>query len=309
MPKVSVIMPLYNAEKYICYAVDSVLAQSFADFELIIVDDCGTDRSLELVKGYQDPRIRIFYNDRNRGIAYSRNRALKESRGEYIAVMDDDDWTPSYRLKEEVEYLDEHQNVDVVGGAMNTIDEHNRIIHESDVQILNNPKRIRAEIMFRGIMSNSSTMIRKSFIEKYHIRYRDNLYGIEDHDFWIRCSIYGNIVNVNRVYMHWRDSRDNETYRTVNDTKRKKAAAYEDIQRRALTENGFELSEKELQCFTREFSEGLSYRSDQDELKELYHVLQKMMEQGKRMDFSKELNYVCKMMFGRKVASSKIWDN
>ena len=117
IPKVSVIMPIYNAEKYISFAIDSILEQSFEDFELIMIDDCGEDGSIDIAKRYDDPRITILKNDGNQGIAYSRNRGMDSAKGEYIALMDDDDVAPNNRFELEVNYLDKHPEIDVIGGG------------------------------------------------------------------------------------------------------------------------------------------------------------------------------------------------
>ena len=84
-------MPVFNAEKYILKAVQSILSQTEKDFELILIDDCGTDKSVEIVSKLEDSRIRILKNNENRGIAWCRNRGIREAKGEYIALMDDDD--------------------------------------------------------------------------------------------------------------------------------------------------------------------------------------------------------------------------
>ena len=116
MPKVTVIMPLYNAKKYVREAMDCILNQTFKDFEFLIIDDCPTDGTLDIVNQIQDNRIRIIHNGKNQGIAYSRNRGLAEAKGEYIALMDDDDLTPLDRLEREVSFLDDYPEIGVIGG-------------------------------------------------------------------------------------------------------------------------------------------------------------------------------------------------
>ena len=91
MPAISVIMPVYNAEKYIRKSIESILYQTFEDFELVLIDDCGNDKSMEIARQFSDERIRIIENADNIGISSSRNRGIKESHGKYIALMDDDD--------------------------------------------------------------------------------------------------------------------------------------------------------------------------------------------------------------------------
>ena len=118
MPKVSVLIPLYKANNFIAETLDSVLNQKFTDFEIIVVDDCGNDGSLEIVESYRqkDRRIKVLNNDANHGIAYTRNRGLDECAGEYIALLDDDDLMIGERLDKQVRFLDEHTDIGAVAG-------------------------------------------------------------------------------------------------------------------------------------------------------------------------------------------------
>ena len=142
MAKVSVIMPVYNAEKYIGYAIESILKQNYSDLELIIINDQGSDKSMDIVRSYNDSRILIIDNECNKGIAYSRNRGIEAATGEYIAIMDDDDWAPEYRLGVEVEYLDNHPDISVVGGAANIMDENNTITRYCNYEIIKQTSNI-----------------------------------------------------------------------------------------------------------------------------------------------------------------------
>lgn len=102
---VSVIMPSFNTEKYIKYAIDSVLGQTYKNIELIIVDDCSTDNSVDVIKKYDDPKIKLIVNECNKGAAFSRNIALIESKGEWIAFLDSDDiWEPK-KLEEQIKFM------------------------------------------------------------------------------------------------------------------------------------------------------------------------------------------------------------
>jgi glycosyltransferase involved in cell wall biosynthesis len=105
MVKVSVIMTIFNGKKFLHEAIDSVLLQTLKDFELIIIDDGSTDSSLEIVKSYNDQRIKLLINEVNRGQSYSRNRGIKMASGEYIAVMDGDDIMYPNRLEIQMNYL------------------------------------------------------------------------------------------------------------------------------------------------------------------------------------------------------------
>ena len=120
MPQVSVIMPVYNGEKYLAEAIESILAQSFTDFELIVVDDGSTDDSAAKIQVYadRDSRIRFFKLPRNVGMADARNRGIDAATGEYIAQMDCDDVSIPWRLEKQVGFLQSHADIGVVGGFL-----------------------------------------------------------------------------------------------------------------------------------------------------------------------------------------------
>ena len=120
MPKVSVIMSVYNGEKYLAEAIESVLSQTLSSLELLVVDDCSTDGSAAIVREYanRDERIRLLQHDRNQGSASARNSGIAASRGEFIAEMDCDDISLPQRLEKQVEYLQSHPNIGVVGANL-----------------------------------------------------------------------------------------------------------------------------------------------------------------------------------------------
>lgn len=108
MPKISVILPAYNAEKYINEAIDSILTQTYRDFELIILNDCSKDRTEEIILSYEDDRIVYLKNQVNMGVAATLNRGLAAAKGEYVARMDADDISLPERFEKQAAYLDEH---------------------------------------------------------------------------------------------------------------------------------------------------------------------------------------------------------
>lgn len=120
-PKISLIMKVYNGERYLREAIDSILAQTFRDFELLIIDDGSTDGSADIVRGYSDARIRFLQNERNMGLCATQNRALEEARGAYIAVMDSDDISYPTRFERQVEFLETHEDVVMCGSFRNNL--------------------------------------------------------------------------------------------------------------------------------------------------------------------------------------------
>lgn len=308
-PKISVIMPVYNAEKYIRTAVESILCQTEGDFELIIIDDCGKDSSMDIVKDIKDKRICIVGNEKNMGIAYSRNRGLKAARGKYIALMDDDDIASLNRFEVETRFLDEHEDIAVVGGGVLRIDENGKIISYLD-QIICNPKRIRAELIFRDIIGNGSTMMRTEFIRKNNLQYKDNYLGMEDYKFWTECSVLGNIANIDKVLLYWRESSQSETIRIRKNKAAMRKQKFAEIQKETLEMNGFELNMEDLKTFTQCFSENKREYMDKSDLDKVFHLLNKLIVQGRNnhLENIKEFEIVCHKMFALKTENSSIWE-
>lgn len=120
-PKVSLVMKVYNGEKYLRQAIDSILGQTFSDFEFLIIDDGSTDGSADIVKSYQDTRIRFLQNEKNMGLCKTQNKVIAEAKGQYIAVMDCDDISYPDRFEKQVAYLDSHPGVMMCGTLRNDI--------------------------------------------------------------------------------------------------------------------------------------------------------------------------------------------
>ena len=114
-PKVTVVIPVYNREKYLGIAVDSILSQTFPDFELLVIDDGSIDRSIDVVLSHSDPRIRLVCNNTNLGVSTTRNKGIQLARGEYLAFLDSDDWAHPERLAKQTAFLDNHPDYSAVG--------------------------------------------------------------------------------------------------------------------------------------------------------------------------------------------------
>lgn len=307
MPKVSVIMPLYNAGKFVNYAIESILNQSFTDFELIVIDDCSEDASLEEVLKHKDQRLKIYKNEINQGIAFTRNRGIQEAQGQYIALMDDDDIASVNRLKLGNDYLDAHPDIDVVGGAMNIINAENKVTSYNPIFILHNPKRIRAELVYHDVIANGSSMMRQDFIQSNGIKYKNDMLGMEDYHFWIQCSVCGNITNMDDVLLYWRDTNLNESYYRKNKFGEKRKQVFKAIQQFALEKNNFKLTGKEVDLFTNVFCQRNQYHARKEEISKLYSIMNQLIAQSSGMEFANEWEYVCKRMFGIGIANADIW--
>lgn len=309
MAKVSVVIPLYNAQNYVLETIYSIKNQTYQDFDMVIVDDCSTDQSYNIIKNLNDNQIKLFQNQRNEGIAYTRNRAIELSTGEYIALMDDDDISPSYRLEHEVKYLEENPLIDIVGGHCRNIDSKGKDLNQQ-WNVYLNPNYIKAFMLFGNPIANSSALIRRSFLEKCSIKYKDNMYGAEDYFFWAECSLYGTIANLDEVMLYWRVNHGNETDRVFKNNLSERSKVIETIHNFLLDSYGFQITSKQKKILNKVFGDN-GIIDNKEEVIELYQVLYSIVRQAEklRLPHAKEVITMCRKRFGEKIGKAFfLWD-
>lgn len=201
-PAVSVLLPNYNGSEFLQKAVDSVLNQSFTDFELIVVEDGSTDGSAELLASYSDPRIRIIPLEQNEHICVALNTGLAAARGKYIARIDSDDcWLPN-KLEKQYRYMEENPDCGACFSLVTVVDEKETILTEEQspfVSIFREGNRTRYEwlryLFFSGChLCHSSAFFRRDIVEQLG-PYRTSLVQIQDYEYWLR------IANVSELYV------------------------------------------------------------------------------------------------------------
>jgi glycosyltransferase involved in cell wall biosynthesis len=186
VPTVSVLMPAYNAAAYLREAADSILAQTYADFELLIVDDGSTDATPDLLSDFTDDRVRRLRNDRNLGIPGTRNRCLAEAQGEYVAWMDADDRSRPERLQHQLDYLRQHPELAAVGSWAQVIDEAGAPLKQWHWET--DPQEIREVLPGRNCIVNGSTLARRAALQAIG---GFRLLVAEDYDLWLRLTDQG----------------------------------------------------------------------------------------------------------------------
>ena len=166
-PFISVVMSVYNAELYLAEAIESILQQSYENFEFIIVEDASTDSSLDILQSYhcKDNRVQIIYNEENVGLGVSLQKGIKHARGELIARMDADDISSGDRFKKQVDYLITHPDILVLGGDHKTINKEGKLI--SDFIYPKDPVLMRWNMLLGCglIVSNGATMMRRKVFD------------------------------------------------------------------------------------------------------------------------------------------------
>jgi glycosyltransferase involved in cell wall biosynthesis len=202
-PLVSVLMCVFNAENYLDEAIESILQQTFSDFEFIILDDGSKDNSLKIIQKHaaRDPRIKVISRE-NRGIIPSRNELLAASKGEYIAVMDADDIALPNRFNLQVQYLRSHQEVLGVGGNYHVIDSKGRFLTTFSLPETNDEIQKMMLVGHTAILHPTS-MFRSNAIKAIG-GYDPDYHLVEDLDLWLRLGEKGQIANLNVPVLKYR---------------------------------------------------------------------------------------------------------
>jgi glycosyltransferase involved in cell wall biosynthesis len=201
-PAISVLMPVCNAGRFLAPAVESVLAQTFSDFELIAIDDGSSDESGKVLANFaaRDPRIRLFSHG-NQGIVATLNRALELARAPLVARMDADDICRPDRFGKQVAYMQHHPEIAAVSGAMDVIDESDTYLRTDAFPTL--PDAIDSELLHRSCVCHPAVMARTAVLRSLG-GYRRNVQYAEDYDLWLRMSEVGRIANLPDVLLSHR---------------------------------------------------------------------------------------------------------
>jgi glycosyltransferase involved in cell wall biosynthesis len=205
LPKVSisVLLSVYNAEKYVGIAIESILNQTFTDFELIAIDDCSTDNSWQIVQKYMssDGRIKAVRNHTNLGGCETLNVGLKLAKGKYIARLDNDDWSYPDRLERQFNFLESHPSVGIVGGTIEIMNENGQLIGIRKYNI--SDKEIRKHIFRYSPFAHPLVMIRKTVLDKVGC-YDPVFAPADDYELYFRIGSESQFENLPDVLLRYR---------------------------------------------------------------------------------------------------------
>lgn len=200
MPDVTVLMPVYNGEKYLREAIESILGQTHKNFEFLILDDGSTDATASIIRSYRDERIRFLTNPLRLKLSGALNRGMDEARGSLIARMDADDIARPQRLARQVAFFRENRNVGVCGSWV-------RRFGTGKSRIDRNPTKcaeIRAYALFECPFSHPSVMLNKSLFAIAGLRYNGDFYPTEDYELWTRAVHAFPCANIPEVLLDYR---------------------------------------------------------------------------------------------------------
>lgn len=199
-PRVTVLMPVYNGEKHIREAIESILGQTFRDYEFLVINDGSTDRSVEIIISYRDPRIRLAHNDTNSGLIFTLNRGLALATGEFICRMDQDDISLPERLARQVAFMESRPEIAVCGGWFRKFGAGRSKI----VRWRTDADGIRCGLLFDAMVGHPTVILRRDFIRKYGLQYDPAYKNAEDFALWVRVAEHGDLANLGEVLLLYR---------------------------------------------------------------------------------------------------------
>jgi len=178
-PRVSVLMPVYNPGAYLTEAINCILAQTFSDFELILINDASTDNSEKIILSYTDPRIVYLRNEQNTGIVGALNRGIETSKGELLVRMDADDLVTTDRIEKLVKFMNQHPETGVASSYLKLFGNRNNVWEYST-----SDDDIKAGLLFTSTLAHAPCVIRKQVLIENNIRYSDHYPHMEDYVLW-----------------------------------------------------------------------------------------------------------------------------
>jgi glycosyltransferase involved in cell wall biosynthesis len=196
-PRISVLMPVYNVQNYVSEAVESILNQTYSDFELLILDDCSTDKTADVISQFHDKRIRYHRNETNLGLSENLNVGIRISKGEYLARMDGDDISMPTRLEKQVAILDKHPEIGICGTSFQFFGTRNDTIIQ--------PKQyddIKIKMLFGCVVT--LVVMRKDIFIDNNLWYQTDAFPAEDYKMWADCLHVTKIFNLSEVLFLYR---------------------------------------------------------------------------------------------------------
>lgn len=196
-PLISVVLPVYNVENYIAEAIESVLKQTIQDFEILIIDDCSTDNTLDVVRTYDDERIKIITKECNKGLIDSLNIGFELAKGKYIARMDGDDVNVFSRFEKQVNVLKSNSSIKACGCWLQEFGAGNRVIKHKK-----HHEEIAANLLWHCSMSLCCAMLDSAWAKQF--QFDETKKHVEDYDFWAKMHLTGRFYNIQEVLYHYR---------------------------------------------------------------------------------------------------------
>jgi glycosyltransferase involved in cell wall biosynthesis len=214
---VSVILPVFNSDLYLKESIDSILNQTYQNFELIIINDNSTDNSKQIIFNYTDNRINYYENLKNEGLVFTLNRGLKIAKGDFIARMDADDISLPFRFKKQVDFLNLYQDIDLIGSNYCTIDKNGKILNRVKYPL--NHEDIKFGLLFNSVICHPSIMFRRQIVDSNIFVYKNEYFPAEDYYLWTTLVSKIKIRNIDVFLLFYRIHDSQISKRKIQDQK------------------------------------------------------------------------------------------
>lgn len=246
MPRISVIMSVYNQEDYLSDAINSILNQTYSDFEFIIVNDGSNDKSSDVINSFNDARIRHLTNDGNKGLIYSLNRAIKESNNpEFIARMDSDDISLPTRFEEQINYMEKNPDVGILGTAITFFGND---LPEFDLKYPLSNSEIVPSMLWMNPIAHPTVLIRMKHIGNLY-KYDADFHKLEDYALWVNLIGKFLFCNLPNVLLKYRRHKGNVTGSYSTDQSKSQKALINILSTASLNAN-FNFTDEEIKVIS-----------------------------------------------------------
>jgi glycosyltransferase involved in cell wall biosynthesis len=261
-PLVSVLMPVYNAEKHLKEAIDSILSQSYTHFEFLIINDGSTDSSEGIIQSYADERIRLIVNAGNKGLIYSLNHGISQCRGKYIVRMDADDISLPQRIEEQVTFMEQHADVGVCGCNYTQFTTSS----ETSYKAASNHDEILSYMIFNSSVVHPSLILRRSVLLTLDPVFSVGYQHSEDYELWSKLIAINKFSAVNKWLFRYRihESQVTKTHNT------QQLVSANKVRKELLDKLDFSYTEKELGLLSQMAAHQLFDHKKEIELLELF---------------------------------------
>lgn len=279
--QITVLMPIYNAEKYVRESIESILNQTFTDFDILAIDDGSTDNSAEIIQSFSDERVIYLKNEQNLGIVKTLNRGLDLINSPYIIRMDSDDICLPTRFEHQLSFMNDHPEVVVCGTSTKVFKDsgetRNQIVETSS-------KRIRTQLLFEAAIMHPTVIMRNEVIQKENYRYDSRHKSTEDLGMWQKIAMKYEVANIPSIELEY---RDNEFGITRTSEKNKKAfdESHMVVYRDLFDGLGLSYADPEVHAYRGFLSRQFSFQTEETE--NLSTILIKLRESldPERYDF------------------------
>jgi glycosyltransferase involved in cell wall biosynthesis len=209
-PLVTVLMPVYNGEKYLNEAIDSILNQSYENLEFLIINDGSTDKTEEIILAYKDERIKYFKNEKNLRLIASLNKGLDLAKGKYIARMDADDIALPLRLEKQIAFMEQHENVGLLGTYYSLFKEQNNDMTPVKMPFTHH-EGLKFRLLFSSSIRHPTAVIRTATLRDNSIYFNKDFLHAEEHQFWLEIIKYAQVAVYPEILLNVRLHQESVT--------------------------------------------------------------------------------------------------